>query len=90
LESQFNCNVCGGEMFSRCDYMTRAAACPALECEVCRAITLDEDVARTPGERESVRGMLAIRARIHADACIADDRAAGSARVAGASGASNA
>jgi transcription elongation factor Elf1 len=75
MASNVNCDVCGGDTFSVCDYVTREATCPALECAKCGAITLDEEVARSSDERESVREMLAARARILVDAEIAHSRA---------------
>jgi hypothetical protein len=67
MTTKFTCSVCGGASFESCDYMARTVSCPALQCSNCRAITLDEDVARSHEERESVREMVAIRARIHCD-----------------------
>ena len=67
MASKLVCDVCLGETFVLCEYLAPRASFSALECTKCRAITLDEDLARTPEERESVREMLAARARIHCD-----------------------
>jgi hypothetical protein len=64
---KFTCSVCRGRWFALCRYMTRTASCPALECANCHAITLDENVAASAKECESVREMVAARARIYCD-----------------------
>jgi len=72
MASKLVCDVCLGETFVLCQYLAPRASFSALECTKCRAITLDEDLARTPEERESVREMLAARARIYCDGQVRD------------------
>jgi hypothetical protein len=67
MASKMVCNVCAGETFALCEYQAPGGNFPALECTKCRAITLDEALARTAEERESVREMVAERARIYRD-----------------------
>jgi hypothetical protein len=65
--SKLGCNVCLGDIFLLCEYQAPRANFSALECTRCRAITLDERLARTPEQRESVREMVAARAQISRD-----------------------
>jgi hypothetical protein len=67
MASKMVCGVCAGTTFALCEYQAPGRSFPALECRKCRAITLDELLARTPEERESVREMVATRARIYLD-----------------------
>lgn len=67
MASKMVCDVCLGETFSFCEYQAPGGSFPALECTRCCAITLDESLARTPEERDSVREMLAARARNYCD-----------------------
>jgi hypothetical protein len=73
VSSKFACSVCDGETFVSCEYRAPTASCRALECTNCHAITLDEEVARTAKERQSVREMVAVRARIHCDEHVSDE-----------------
>ena len=75
MASKLVCEVCLGETFVLCEYVAPRASFGALECTKCRAITLDEDLARTPEERESVREMLAARAKIYCDGQVWEPRA---------------
>ena len=62
------CTVCGGTHFTATEYNTgdgaRRVAAPALECTRCKAIVLEEHVARTKEERESVKMAIAMRSAI--------------------------
>jgi CheY-like chemotaxis protein len=50
------CNVCGGSTLFATEYITGSTVrAPALRCAECDAIHLDEAVARSPEERESIR-----------------------------------
>jgi hypothetical protein len=74
MGSKCYCEVCGGDAFLMCDYVTSSTTCPALRCVKCGAIMLDEEVARSSEERESVRELKAARARILADSEIGHSR----------------
>ena len=67
MGSKMVCSVCSGTTFSSCEYQAPGGTLPALECAKCHAITLDEGLARTAEERESVREMVAARAQIYRD-----------------------
>ncbi|HSY22295.1 MAG TPA: hypothetical protein VK841_09285 [Polyangiaceae bacterium] len=62
------CTVCGGSHFTATEYNTgdgaHRVAAPALECTKCKAIVLEEHVARTKEERESVKMAIAMRSAI--------------------------
>ncbi len=62
------CTVCGGTHFTATEYNTgdgaHRVAAPALECTKCKAIVLEEHVARTKEERESVKMAIAMRSAI--------------------------
>jgi hypothetical protein len=59
------CTVCGGHGFVAVEYVTKEAIrAPALKCLLCNAIHLDEAVARSSEERESVRLAKAERAAV--------------------------
>jgi hypothetical protein len=62
------CTVCGGSHFTATEYNTGDGAhrltAPALECTKCKAIVLEEHVARTKEERESVKTAIAMRSAI--------------------------
>ena len=71
------CTVCGGTHFTATEYNTgdgaHRVAAPALECTKCKAIVLEEHVARTKEERESVKMAIAMRSAIQeAQAATAD------------------
>lgn len=52
----FRCTVCGGEALFAAEYVTQSTVrAPALRCAGCEALHLDEAIARSPEERESVR-----------------------------------
>jgi|HubBroStandDraft_2_1064218.scaffolds.fasta_scaffold154087_2 hypothetical protein len=86
------CTVCGGSHFTATEYNTgdgaRRVAAPALECTKCKAIVLEEHVARTKEERESVKMAIAMRSAIQeaqaATTGEASDRDAGAATPADA------
>ena len=67
MGSKMVCSVCSGTTFALCEYQAPGGTLPALECTKCHAITLDEALARTAEERDSVREMLAARAQIYRD-----------------------
>jgi hypothetical protein len=56
-----HCNVCGGSRFLSTEYNTGSKRAPALECTKCHALVLDQAVARTDEERESVKMAVALR-----------------------------
>jgi EAL domain-containing protein (putative c-di-GMP-specific phosphodiesterase class I)/ActR/RegA family two-component response regulator len=57
------CTVCGGHVLFASEYVTRSTVrAPALRCGTCEAVHLDEAVARSAEERESVRMAKAERA----------------------------
>jgi hypothetical protein len=58
------CNVCGGSRFVAIEYRMGDMGAPAMECVKCRAIVLEEGVARTKEERESVKIAIAMRAAV--------------------------
>lgn len=58
------CNVCGGADFVACDYRMGDVVAPALGCLRCKAIALDESLARTGEERESVKLAIAMRTAV--------------------------
>jgi hypothetical protein len=62
------CTVCGGSHFTATEYNTgdgaHRVAAPALECTKCKALFLEEHVARTKEERESVKMAIAMRSAI--------------------------
>jgi hypothetical protein len=62
------CSVCGGDQFVVTQYKMDGGQAPALECTRCHALTLDEAVARTKEDLESVRTAVAARA-----ASVSDD-----------------
>jgi hypothetical protein len=61
------CTNCGGERFQPSEYWTGSVRAPALECEHCRSLILDEEAAHTEEERDSVRLAVAARAVFHSD-----------------------
>ena len=62
------CKVCEGSVFAAAEYRTLPgrAAVPALECADCRALMLDESVASSPDERDSIRLAKAARCALSA------------------------
>jgi len=58
------CEVCGSDDLRSIEYRTPDLCAPALECDRCKAIKLDETVAHSPQEREWVRNALARRATV--------------------------
>ena len=58
------CTVCGGTRFVATEYKTGEMTAPAMECASCLAIALEEGVARTEEERESVKIAIALRAAV--------------------------
>src|SRR5579872_4702071 len=59
----FRCTVCGGEVLIAAEYVTQSTVrVPALRCAGCEALHLDEAIARSAEERESVRLAKAERA----------------------------
>jgi hypothetical protein len=63
VSSIMQCNVCGGERFTKSEYQMDPGPAPALECLHCHALNLDEEAARSEEERDSVRLAVAARAR---------------------------
>jgi len=57
-----NCEVCGSSSLTAIEYRTPELSAPALECDRCKAIKLDETVAQSAQEREWVRSALVRRA----------------------------
>ncbi len=55
------CTVCGGDRFVSTEYRAGSVEAPALECLTCGAVVLEEAVARTEEERESVKMAIALR-----------------------------
>jgi hypothetical protein len=74
------CNVCGGSEFIAAEYKSEDFLAPALECASCHALCLDEEVARSTAERDSVRLAVATRAALsvtpHAPASSASEASA--------------
>lgn len=63
MSNLMRCTVCGGHVLFAAEYVTSSTVrAPALRCGKCEAIHLDEAVARSPEERESVRMAKAERA----------------------------
>jgi len=62
LEPPPGCLVCGADRLVRQEYKSPIGQCPAAACEQCGALRLDETMAETDNERESVRTMRAARA----------------------------
>ncbi len=58
------CTVCGGTRFVSSEYKTAEMTAPAMACATCMAIVLEEGVARTDEERESVKIAMALRAAV--------------------------
>ncbi len=58
------CCVCGGGRFVATEYKTGKMSAPAMECVNCLAIILEEGLARTEEERESVKLAIAMRAAV--------------------------
>jgi hypothetical protein len=56
------CNVCGGENLTAVEYRAGSIRAPAMECDKCHAIVLDEAAATSEEERDSVRLAKAARA----------------------------
>jgi hypothetical protein len=57
------CNVCGSSRLGKGRYRTPAGVmAPSWECKDCLAITLDDSVAESEDERDSVRLAKAARA----------------------------
>jgi hypothetical protein len=56
------CRNCRGERFTIREYKTSKVRAPALECETCGVLDLDEAAAASEDERESVRLAKAARA----------------------------
>ncbi len=63
------CRVCEGRHFAAAEYVSRPGlkAVPALECADCRALTLDESVASSADERDSIRLAKAARCALSGD-----------------------
>lgn len=55
------CRVCGHDGMGETEYRTGSVRAPALECRRCHAIQLDERVAKSEQERDSVRRALVAR-----------------------------
>jgi hypothetical protein len=58
------CEVCGSDSLTAIEYRTPDLCAPALECNRCKAIKLDETVAQSVQDRERVRNALAKRATV--------------------------
>jgi hypothetical protein len=56
------CSVCRGERFIESEYKMDGVQAPALECTRCHALNLDETVARSKADIDSVRLAVAARA----------------------------
>jgi hypothetical protein len=56
------CNICGGDRLTASEYRTGSVRAPAMECVACHAIVLDESLATSEQERDSVRLAVAARA----------------------------
>ncbi len=56
------CDVCGSESLTATEYCAGSVRAPAMECTRCHAIVLDEAVATSDQERDSVRMAVAVRA----------------------------
>ena len=56
------CSVCGGDQFVASQYKMESGFAPALECTRCRALNLDEAVAHSKQDLDSVRMAVAARA----------------------------
>ncbi len=56
------CSVCRGDQFVASEYKMEGVQAPALECKRCRALNLDESVARSKEDLDSVRMAVAARA----------------------------
>lgn len=56
------CNICGCESLTATEYCAGSVRAPAMECSQCHAIVLDESVATSDEERDSVRMAVAVRA----------------------------
>lgn len=56
------CSVCQGESFIASEYILDDRRAPAVECTRCHALDLDEAMARSQEERDSVRLAVAARA----------------------------
>jgi hypothetical protein len=67
------CGVCGQSRFVSTEYKVGSKRAPALECARCHAISLEEGLARTDGERESVRLAIALRQAIQEAWSVADE-----------------
>jgi len=61
------CPQCDGDVLIAAEYVTKSTVrAPALKCARCNTLHLDEAVARSPAERESVRMAKAERAAVSA------------------------
>ncbi len=67
------CHVCGGRRFVSTEYKMGTMHAPALACARCHAIVLEEAVARTEGERDSVRRAIALRKAVQDSASVRDE-----------------
>lgn len=56
------CDICGGDTFIAAEYRAEGVVAPARECARCKALVLDEGVATSEEERDSVRLAAAARA----------------------------
>jgi hypothetical protein len=56
------CSVCRGASFVASEYKMEGVMAPALECTYCHALNLDETVARSQEDLDSVRMAVAARA----------------------------
>jgi hypothetical protein len=56
------CDICGGSTFVAAEYRAEGVVAPARECAQCKALVLDEAVATSQEERDSVRIAAAARA----------------------------
>src|SRR5437868_5779201 len=62
------CRVCGHDGLGEAEYRTGTVRAPALECKRCHAIQLDEGIATSAEERDSVRRAVAARMNaMHSD-----------------------
>jgi hypothetical protein len=55
------CKVCGHDELFETEYRTGKLTAPALECAKCHALDLDERVAKSDEDRDSVRRAVAAR-----------------------------
>ena len=73
VRTDMQCSVCRGEHFVASQYKLDGAYAPALECTRCHALNLDEAVARSKEDLDSVRMAVAARAASILDAASSVD-----------------